>query len=706
MSAKAQFSGLPPAARFAVVLAEIVGLCALIGSTRAAGTLDAVHFGLMLFLAIVTAHAKVRLIGGSSLSLLTPVVLTSLIILGSDAAVIVGVCGVYVQTAFPRNRCSGHHIVFNIGMITLTVLLAGIGYDWIAHGPQSTVSNQFLGSVVASLIYYLGNTICVSIIVALCTRRSMFRLWHDDFLYTAPSFFVSGLLAFLVSRLIWSLPGTTLVVVSSMLYLCYYSYRVYLKSLEAEKQHTSEMAELFNSTLSTLALAIDARDKNTHGHIQRVQRYSRAIAEAMRLDEREIKAIAAAALLHDIGKLAIPEYILNKTGRLTPEEMKKMRLHPRLGAEIISNIKFPYPVIDSVMAHHERFDGSGYPNGIAGKDIPLGARVLAVADVFDMYTTDRVGSEETIEAAIEVLKQGAGTLFDPDVVRAWESIYRGVVSWNPAVPSSRGYTQIQRATSEIKILESLASFTAGVTGVAEIIAGVCALLKSFFPGCKATIQVGEHDDGIPVRFGGSVIATISLYRPGELLTEDETRLLTAIAEKISGALSNAIALEAAKRQATVDQLTGLANRHAFERISESLRGQRLSIVVADVDGFKAVNDNFGHQAGDATLVRIGAHLRDAFDHARLLCRLGGDEFLVVSTADTRTLRRQIRNFRRMILWDPAHEPYKKLLFGVSCGLATLPADGKSVEQAIQRADQRMYAVKIRFKQWAYRATVA
>ena len=131
MSAKAQFNALPLAARLAVVLAEIVGLCVLIGSTRVSGTLDAGRFGLMLFLAIITAHTKVRLIGGSSLSLLTPVVLTSLIILGTDAAVLVGVCGVYVQTAFPRKRCNPHHIVFNIGMITVTVLLAGRGYDWI-----------------------------------------------------------------------------------------------------------------------------------------------------------------------------------------------------------------------------------------------------------------------------------------------------------------------------------------------------------------------------------------------------------------------------------------------------------------------------------------------------------------------------------------------------------------------------------------------
>ena len=701
---KAQFKSLPPAARLAVAVFGMVGLLLLIVSTRWAGQLDAAHFGLMLFLAVVTAHAKVRLIGGSSLSLLTTVVLMSVMMLGAEAAVLVSVCGVYVQTAFPRRRCIPHHIVFNIGMIALTVLVAGKAYHWMVRGFHPFTFDELVGSLVASLIYYLGNSLCVSLIVALSTRRSMFRLWHDNFLYTAPLFFLAGLLAFLVSKLIWSFPGITLMVALPILYLSYYSYRVYLRSLESEKTHSAEMAELFNSTLSTLALAIDARDRNTHGHIQRVQRYSRAIAEGMHLDEREIKAIAAAALLHDIGKLAIPEYILNKTGPLTPEEMKKMRLHPRLGAEIISNIKFPYPVADSIMAHHERFDGSGYPNGLAGKDIPLGARVLAVADVFDTYTSDRVGSEETIDGAIEVLTQGAGTLFDPDIVSVWESIHRDVVSWNPA--TTRAYTHIQRATSEIKILESLADSIAGVTDVKEIIAGVGTLLKSSFPGCKAAVHVGEHDEGIPVIFSGSVVATISVYRPDEPLTEDETRLLTVIAEKISGTLNNAIALEAAKRQATVDQLTGLANRHAFERISKSLAGQHCSIVLVDVNAFKGVNDNFGHQAGDATLARIGAHLRAAFDHARLLCRLGGDEFLVVSMADQRTLRMQIRNFRKMIIWDPAHEPYKKLLFGVSCGLANIPADGKTIEQAMQRADERMYAVKTRFKQWASRVTAA
>src|SRR4030095_12368983 len=107
------------------------------------------------------------------------------------------------------------------------------------------------------------------------------------------------------------------------------------------------------------------------------------------LDSDHIKAIEDAALLHDIGKLAIPEYILSKRGPITPEETRKMRMHPQLGVDIISNIKFPYPVADSILAHHERYDGQGYPKGLRGHDIPLGARVLAVADAFDGYISEQ-----------------------------------------------------------------------------------------------------------------------------------------------------------------------------------------------------------------------------------------------------------------------------------------------------------------------------
>ena len=180
-------------------------------------------------------------------------------------------------------------------------------------------------------------------------------------------------------------------------------------------------------------------------------------------------------------------------------------------------------------------------------------------------------------------------------------------------------------------------------------------------------------------------------------------MIRAIAENIAGTLSKAMALEIARIEATVDKLTGLANRRAFEMAAVSLDRKPVSVVLIDVNAFKAVNDNFGHKAGDAALMRIGAHLRAAFQDAQLTCRLGGDEFVVLTYVDNRTLRSQVRNFRRMVVWDPAHEAYKKMMFGVSCGLAAIPADGQDIEQAMHRADERMYAVKTRFKQFANRA---
>ncbi len=701
MSGKPQFRNLPRPARIAVVLFGIGGV---LGSIQAASRLDpsgSGYFALLAFLAVAMAHTKVRLAGGSSLSLLTTVALVAMMMLGTKAAVLVAVCGVVAQCAIPLRRFIPHHLVFNLGMIVLTISMAGAGYYAIVRDGHTGRTDQFVGSLVASLLYYAGNSVCVSLIVGLSSRKSPFRLWHDNFLYTAPSFVIAGVLASLTAQFVASFRATVLLIVAPVLYLCYYSYRVYLNSLENEKKHSAEMAELFDSTLSTLVLAIDAKDKNTHGHVQRVQKYSRAIAEAMRLDARQIEAIAVAALLHDIGKLAIPEYILSKPGPLTPEEMRKMRLHPQLGADIISNIKFPYPVVDSILAHHERFDGSGYPNGLSGEAIPLGARVLAVADVFDAITSDRVECRETIDASLAEIRAGAGTLFDPQIAAVWDSICRDIVMETPWHPPAAAYTKIRHATSELKILESLAQSLSNLTTVEDIASEVASLLSECIPGCAPRLKSGQHE-GVPVTFDGEVIGAIVVNQSHEPLSEDEVRLVAAIADTISGALNKAQALEAARRDAAVDKLTGLSNRRALELIAGSLPDE-FSIILIDVNSFKAVNDNFGHQAGDAALVRIAAHLNAAFEGARMICRLGGDEFFVLSVAERRTLRSQIRNFRRLVTSDPAHEPYRKMLFGVSCGFAAVPAEADTIEHAMERADERMYAIKTRFKRFASRA---
>lgn len=698
MSSKPKFRTLPAAARFAVVVFGIAGVAGVVSAVTHLGGVDLTYFALLIFLAIVTGHTKVKLTGGSSLSLITAVALVAMMMLGSYPAILVGVCGVVVQCAFPPKKFNAHHLFFNVGMIVLTMSMASAGYAAIVRG-RPTAVDQFVGALVASLLYYIGSSVFVSMIIGLSAKKSIFRTWHDNFLYTGPSFFIAGLIAWVVANFAGSMRATVLLIVAPILYLCYYSYYVYLRSLENEKKHSSEMSDLFNSTLSTLALAIDAKDKNTHGHIQRVQKYSRAIAEAMKLERRQIDAIAAAALLHDIGKLAIPEYILSKRGPLTPEEMRKMRMHPQLGAEIISNIKFPYPVADSILAHHERFDGKGYPNGLKGDAIPLGARVLAVADVFDAYTSDRLEVDESIDDAMHALHEGSGTFFDPEVIHVWESVYRKVITGSSS--ASAAYTDIQRATSELKVLESLSQAIEGMTTVGEIVMAISAHLTKTIPGSTVSIGRGEGE-GVAVTFGDRTIATIFVQRLELPLTEDELRLVTVVSDKVGPALNNAMVLETARRDATIDKLTGLANRRAFEMMSGTL-GREYSIVLIDLNAFKAVNDNFGHTAGDEALIRIGAHLRASFHDAQLTCRLGGDEFLVVTSRDFKTVRKQIRTFRRMVIWDPTHEPYRKMLFGVSCGVAAVPHDARNLEEAMKCADERMYAVKARLRQFSSHA---
>ena len=193
-------------------------------------------------------------------------------------------------------------------------------------------------------------------------------------------------------------------------------------------KHVEKVNRLYVSTIETLAMAIDAKDQITHGHIRRVERYAVGLAREVGVhDESLIKAIEAAALLHDMGKLAVPEYILNKPGRLTPAEFDRMKVHASVGADILSAIDFPYPVVPIVRHHHECWDGSGYPDGIKGTDIPIGARILAVVDCFDALTSDRPYRQKLSDAAaLHILRERKGTMYDPLVVHTFERVYQAL----------------------------------------------------------------------------------------------------------------------------------------------------------------------------------------------------------------------------------------------------------------------------------------
>jgi putative nucleotidyltransferase with HDIG domain len=200
--------------------------------------------------------------------------------------------------------------------------------------------------------------------------------------------------------------------------LLYQTLRGALGRVEDELRHLLDMKRMYHATVEAFATAVDAKDQVTAGHTRRVQAYCAALAREFGItDEGTLRALEAAALLHDVGKIGIPEHILNKPGKLTPEEYEVMKGHVGIGAEILSGIEFPFPVVPIVRAHHENWDGTGYPAGLRGEEIPLAARILTVVDCFDALTSDRpYRSAMSIAEAFDILRDRRGTMYDPRVV--------------------------------------------------------------------------------------------------------------------------------------------------------------------------------------------------------------------------------------------------------------------------------------------------
>jgi diguanylate cyclase (GGDEF)-like protein/putative nucleotidyltransferase with HDIG domain len=216
--------------------------------------------------------------------------------------------------------------------------------------------------------------------------------------------------------------GVLGLLISALVYLLYrFNERRLedIRSAEAERrQHAEEMASIHMNTIESLAIAIDAKDQTTHGHVRRTQIYATQMGALFSVSEQELRALHAGALLHDIGKLAVPEYILNKPGKLTEAEFAKMKIHPSVGGDILKRVNFPYPVEDIVRYHHEKWDGSGYPKGLKGEVIPLVARIISVVDFYDATRCDRPyrkGMKR--EESLALLRSMVGSAFDPKVVQ-------------------------------------------------------------------------------------------------------------------------------------------------------------------------------------------------------------------------------------------------------------------------------------------------
>ena len=216
-----------------------------------------------------------------------------------------------------------------------------------------------------------------------------------------------------------------LAIVGPVLLISYATFKTSIGRVEDANRHVRQIGDLYLSTIEALAMAVDAKDQITHGHIRRVQVFATELAKRLGVnDDAQLRGIETAALLHDMGKLAIPEFILNKPGKLTVTEFEKMKRHADIGADLLSSISFPYPVIPIVRHHHENWDGTGYPSKLAGHDIPLGARILSVVDCFDALTSDRPYRPRMTDAeSFQILVERRGWMYDPLVVDTFIEVF-------------------------------------------------------------------------------------------------------------------------------------------------------------------------------------------------------------------------------------------------------------------------------------------
>jgi putative nucleotidyltransferase with HDIG domain len=288
-------------------------------------------------------------------------------------------------------------------------------------------------------LYFFLNTFAIAVIVSLKERANVLSIWRKHFQSLWFTFIGGGLgAAFVVFALQLGTYGIAILALPLLLaVILHFAYRNATGRVADQLSHLAEVSRLHLSTIEALARAVDAKDGVTHNHIRRVQ--SAALALARRLgvnDDLQLRAIEAAALLHDVGKLAIPEHILNKPGRLTPAEFERMKSHARIGAEILSEVDFPYPLVPIVRHHHENWDGTGYPEGLKGSEIPIGARILAVVDCFDALTSNRPYRRAlSMPEALEIVDWRRGKMYDPAVVDVFRDMCEsGAVTPADSVP--------------------------------------------------------------------------------------------------------------------------------------------------------------------------------------------------------------------------------------------------------------------------------
>jgi putative nucleotidyltransferase with HDIG domain len=431
-----QHKMLSPRGRTYVVTVILAGMVAVGASFKEMLTHPVgAEWFLFAALTVISGSATVKLPSiPASLSVSETFVFTSVLLFGSSAGTLtVALDGLIISLWLTRPRKELHRVLFNMAAPALAIWVASEVFFRLTGlkplSQQEAHIEQFLLPLLIFTILYFGlNSWLIAFAVALETATSALLIWRNNFLWLSLNFLCGASVAALLTAYTRHVEPMYLGAILPLLFVLYMTYRTSMARVEDANKHLQQVNALYLSTIETLAMAIDAKDQVTHGHIRRVQAYAVGLARALGVrEDSTLHAVEAASLLHDMGKLAIPEHILNKPGRLTPSEFEKMKLHAAIGADILSAIHFPYPVVPIVRHHHENWDGTGYPDGLLGTDIPIGARILSVVDCFDALTSDRPYRPAlSDQEAIKILLQRRGSMYDPLVVDTFIRVHSDI----------------------------------------------------------------------------------------------------------------------------------------------------------------------------------------------------------------------------------------------------------------------------------------
>ena len=457
---------------------------------------------------------------GATMSLAFAFPFAALLLLGPHPTLLVAALAAWAQcTINIDGRNPVHRTAFTMAAAAVTAKAAGLVFiglgGEVAYAAPGLVGEE-KAALGAALTYFALNTFLTSVAIALITGQALPRVWNEHAVWSALSFIVGAAVASTAAVLLAGAEQWLTPLLAGPLYLTYRTYKVYTDRVDDERLRSSETAAVHLSTIEALALAIDAKDQTATSRIRRVQVHAAGLARALGMSPDDVQGIRTAALLHDIGKLAVPEHILSKPGPLTNEEFQRMKIHPQVGSEIVSTVAFPFPVAATIHSHHERWDGKGYPAGLTGEAIPIGARILAVVDHFDALTSHRPSHDAlSVDDALAVLKAESGQAFDPRIVDAYvahfpqlaeearqkveptrllsfAAVGTAPAAVEPDPAPKRVFQDIALAHREIYALYEIAQSMGTSLGVADTMALISSKLQSLVPFTACALFL--HDD--------------------------------------------------------------------------------------------------------------------------------------------------------------------------------------------------------------------